>query len=134
MIGFRGAAVLLLFTGAADARTHWFVNDDGDAQSPKAVENDRTFLLYLCEPGGGGQLNPDGDLLALVSYAVNFESTTAVVNGRPTTAMPRRVSGHGMLCFADAAPGPTTGRSGGGRAGCATTSERRNGRLDPGLQ
>lgn len=104
MIGFRVAAVLLLFIGAADAQTRWFVNDDGDAESPKAVENDRTFLLYLCEPGGGGQLNPDGDLLALVSYAANFESTTAVVNGRPTTAMPLRVSGHGMLYFAGAAP------------------------------
>ena len=98
------AGLLSVGVHVANAQTRWFVNDDGDAESPKSVENDQTFLLYLCEPGGGGQLNPDGDLLALVSYAANFESTTAVVNGRPTMAMPLRVSGHGMLYFAGAAP------------------------------
>lgn len=98
-------AVFLLFSeSAADTQTRWFVNDDGDAESPKAVENERTFLLYMCESGGGGRLNSDGDLLALVSYAANFESTTAVVNGRRTTAMPLRVSDYGMLYFAGAAP------------------------------
>lgn len=98
------AAVLLASATASSEQERWFVNDDGDAESPKALENDRTFLLYLCEPGGGGRLNPDGDLLALASYAANFESTTAVVNGRRTTAMPLRVSDYGMLYFAGAAP------------------------------
>ena len=104
MTGIRVAALLLLSAGAANTQTRWFVNDDGDGESPRAVENDRTFLLYMCEPGGGGRLNPDGDLLAPVSYAANFESTTAVVNGRRTTAMPLRVSDYGMLYFAGAAP------------------------------
>ena len=104
MIRVLLAGLLLVGAHAGSAQDRWFVNDDGDAESPKAVENDRTFLLYMCEPGGGGRLNPDGDLLALVSYAGNFESTTAVVNGRRTTAMPLRVSDYGMLYFAGAAP------------------------------
>lgn len=99
MTGVISLVLLLFGVNAANTQPRWFINHNGAAQSPPSVEDDETHLEYLCDPGGGGVANPEGDLLMLVSYAAEFEGPLAVVNGEPMAIMPMEVASYGTLYF-----------------------------------
>lgn len=98
-MGVISLALLFFGVSTANPQSRWFINDKGAAQSPPSVEDDETRLEYLCDPGGGGVANPEGDLLMLVSYAAEFEGPLAVVNGEPVAIIPMEIGSYGALFF-----------------------------------
>lgn len=98
-MGVISLALLFIGVGIANPQPRWFINDNGAAQSPPSIEDEETRLEYLCEPGGGGAANPEGDLLMLVSYAAEFVGPMAVVNGEPIVVLPIHDERWGILFF-----------------------------------